>query len=117
MPESPPPADASPAPADTVPADTVPAAPAWSVYILRCADGSLYTGVTNDLERRIGQHNTGRGARYTRGRGPVTLAFSEPQPSHGAALQRELAIKKLSRPEKESLIRSAKGSARTRSAG
>ena len=112
MPESPPPADTSPALADTV-----PAAPAWSVYILRCADGSLYTGVTNDLERRISQHNAGRGARYTRGRGPVTLAFSEPQPTHGAALQRELAIKKFSRAEKEALIRAETSPARTRSAG
>ncbi len=112
MSETSPPTDESPAPADSV-----PVAPAWSVYILRCKDGSLYTGVTNDLERRIGQHNAGRGARYTRGRGPVTLAFSEPQPTHGAALQRELAIKRLSRAEKESLIRAAKGAAPTRSAG
>jgi len=77
---------------------------AWSVYILRCADGSLYTGVTTDLERRLRQHNTGQGARYTRGRGPVQLVFAESQPGQGAALQREHAIKQLSREEKESLI-------------
>lgn len=74
----------------------------WCVYILRCADATLYTGITKDLQRRLQQHNgtqTG-GPKYTRGRRPVRLLWSEEVPSHGAALQRELAIKKLSRSDK-----------------
>lgn len=79
----------------------------WFVYILRCADGSLYTGITNSLERRFEQHNAGTAARYTRSRLPVVLVYQEPQSTQSLALKRELAIKALSRPEKESLIRSA----------
>ena len=78
----------------------------WFVYIVRCADGSLYTGITNDLERRLGQHNAGKASRYTRSRLPVVLEFQEEQPSKSAALKRELAIKALSRQAKESLIQS-----------
>jgi len=76
----------------------------WFVYILRCADGSLYTGVTNDLPRRLQQHNAGTASRYTRCRLPAVLAYQEPQASHSHALKRELAIKGLARREKETLI-------------
>lgn len=78
----------------------------WFVYILRCADGSLYTGITNDLERRIEQHNAGTASRYTRSRLPVTLKYQEEAKTKGAALKRELAIKALSRQAKEKLMRS-----------
>jgi UV DNA damage endonuclease len=76
----------------------------WVVYILRCADGSLYTGITNDLERRIEQHNAGTASRYTRSRLPAVLVYQEPQPNQSLALKRELAIKALSREAKETLI-------------
>lgn len=77
--------------------------PYW-VYILRCADGSLYTGITDDVERRAAAHNAGKGAKYTRGRGPVAVAYRELCPDKSAALRRELEIKKLSRAEKLLLI-------------
>jgi len=76
----------------------------WSVYILQCADGTLYTGVTNDLTKRLASHNDGTGAKYTRGRGPHTLIFSEVHPDRGSAQKREIAIKKLSREEKLALV-------------
>jgi predicted GIY-YIG superfamily endonuclease len=76
----------------------------WFVYLLRCGDGSLYTGITNDLNRRFNQHNAGTASRYTRSRLPVVLAYQEPQKSQSHALKRELAIKSLTRPQKESLI-------------
>ena len=76
----------------------------WFVYLMRCADNSLYTGITNDLPRRLGQHNAGTASRYTRSRLPVDLVYHEPQESQSHALKRELAIKALSRQEKESLI-------------
>lgn len=76
----------------------------WVVYILCCADATLYTGITNDLVRRIEQHNTGTASRYTRSRRPVALAYQEVQPDRSMALKRELAIKALSRKAKESLI-------------
>lgn len=72
----------------------------WLVYILRCRDGSLYTGITNDLPRRLAAHAAGTGARYTRGRLPVALAYLEPQPSRSHALRREASLKKLSRRDK-----------------
>ena len=78
----------------------------WFVYILRCADGSLYTGITNDLERRVAQHNAGTATRYTRSRLPVTLEYQEEARTKGVALKRELAIKALSRQAKEKLIQS-----------
>ncbi len=80
----------------------------WFVYILRCADGSLYTGITNDLERRIEQHNAGTASRYTRSRLPVTLEYQEEAKNKGAALKRELTIKALSREAKEKLLRSVR---------
>lgn len=77
-------------------------APCWHVYILECADGTLYTGVARDLDLRLRQHNGERpgGPKYTRGRRPVTLLWSAPAPDRGAAQQREAAIKKLSRRRK-----------------
>jgi uncharacterized protein (TIGR02453 family) len=76
----------------------------WTVYILRCADGSLYTGIARDAARRVTVHNAGRGAAYTRARRPVTLLYHEAAPTHSAALRREWAIKSLSRLEKERLL-------------
>ncbi|MHA7878579.1 MAG: GIY-YIG nuclease family protein [Saccharospirillum sp.] len=78
----------------------------WSVYMLRCADGTLYTGVTTDLERRLRQHNGAilGGARYTRGRRPVTLVYHETHPDQATACQREAVIKKLTRVAKERLL-------------
>jgi len=80
---------------------------AWSVYILRCADGTLYTGSTVDMARRLATHQQGKGAKYTRSRLPVTLAYQEPAADKSAALQREAAIKQLSRAQKLALIAAA----------
>ena len=77
----------------------------WTVYILECRDGSLYTGITNDIGKRLQAHNDGTAARFTRGRGPVSLKYTEPHPDRSAASKREVAIKKLSRTEKLLLIR------------
>lgn len=77
----------------------------WHVYLLRCADNSLYTGITNDLQRRVEQHNAGTAARYTRARGPVKLVYQEPAESRSNALKREYAIKQLTRGQKQQLIR------------
>lgn len=74
------------------------------VYMLRCKDGSLYTGWTNDLEHRLAMHSSGRGAKYTRGRGPLELVYSEELPDKEAALRRECAIKKLRREKKLALL-------------
>lgn len=79
----------------------------WLVYILRCADDTFYTGITTDLVRRFKQHNAGTASRYTRSRLPVVLVYQEALPSRSLALKRELAIKALSRQQKELLIRSA----------
>ena len=77
-------------------------------YILSCADGSLYTGWTNDLEKRLAAHNSGRGGHYTRAHRPVALAYYETFETKEEAMRREAAIKKLSRPEKLKLIESKK---------
>lgn len=74
------------------------------VYMLRCKDGSLYTGWTNDLEHRLAMHSSGRGAKYTRGRGPLELVYSEELPDKEVALRRECAIKKLRREQKLALL-------------
>ena len=74
------------------------------VYILECADGTLYTGWTTDLERRLQAHNSGRGARYTRGRRPVSVAYREEQSDRSTAQRREAAIRRLSRADKLKLI-------------
>ena len=78
----------------------------WSCYILRCADDTLYTGITNDLDKRIVTHNAGMASKYTRGRGPVELVFAESCADKSVALKRELAIKNLTRAEKLVLIQS-----------
>jgi putative endonuclease len=78
------------------------------VYVLRCRDGTLYTGATTDPERRLAQHNAGTASKYTRARRPVVMVYREPAPTHGAALRREHAIKKLPRPEKDALIAPAR---------
>jgi putative endonuclease len=76
----------------------------WWVYVLRCADGTLYTGITTDPARRLEQHNAGTAAKYTRARRPVAMVFRRRAANHGAALRRELAIKKLTRAQKEELV-------------
>lgn len=76
---------------------------AWTVYIVRCNDASLYTGVAKDLARRIEQHNAGNGAKYTRSRLPVTLVYSETVADRGEALRREIAIKRLPAASKRRL--------------
>jgi predicted GIY-YIG superfamily endonuclease len=73
---------------------------AWHVYLVRCGDGTLYTGATSDLLRRFAAHSSGKGARYTRGRGPLFLAWSEEVADRAAALRREHQIKRLRRAEK-----------------
>jgi predicted GIY-YIG superfamily endonuclease len=75
----------------------------WTVYLARCGDGSLYTGVTTDPERRLAQHNQGLGASYTRSRLPVTLVYCEPAADRSSALRREHAIRQLTRAQKEAL--------------
>ena len=76
------------------------------VYILRCSDDSLYTGWTTNLERRLSEHNTGRGGRYTRIHRPVEMVFTEEHPTRSAAMQREAAIKRWNRSRKLTLIES-----------
>ena len=77
---------------------------AWFVYVLRCRDGSLYTGISTDVAARLDAHNRGRGARYTRSRLPVVLAHLEKKRTRAAALRREAAVKALTRAEKLLLI-------------
>jgi predicted GIY-YIG superfamily endonuclease len=79
-----------------------PSVESWFVYLLRCADGTLYTGITNDLARRCRQHNAGTASRYTRSRLPVTLVYQEAQATRSEALKREAAIKTWPRKRKDS---------------
>ena len=80
--------------------------PAWSVYVLRCADGSYYTGITNDLIRRLAAHRAGKASKYTRCRRPIELACAlGTWPTRGAALKLEARIKAMTRPQKQALIR------------
>lgn len=81
----------------------------WFVYVARCGDGSLYTGITTDPDRREALHNAGRGARYTRSRGPIKLVYREQAADRGTALRREAAIKRLDRAGKEAMVRSGTG--------
>ena len=76
----------------------------WRLYILRCGDGTLYTGITTDVEKRLEVHRNGKGAKYTRGRGPLMLVYQEECGTHSDALKREWAVKALTRQEKEQLI-------------
>ena len=77
----------------------------WHVYIIKCLDGTLYTGITNNLPQRVEEHNRGKGCRYTRGRGPVKLVHSERFPNRSSALKRESQIKRWGREEKILLIK------------
>ena len=77
----------------------------WYLYILRCRDNTLYTGITNDVQKRLEAHRTGKGAKYTRGRGPLELVYREDCGTHSEALKREAEIKKLTREKKEILIK------------
>ena len=79
------------------------------LYILRCGDGTLYTGTTDDVARRLAVHQSGKGAKYTRGRGPLTLAYQEACADKSAALRREIAVKRLTRAEKLALIEGGGG--------
>ncbi len=79
----------------------------WCVYILRCGDGTLYTGSTDDFARRLAAHSSGRGAKYTRGRGPLVPVYREDCADRSAALRREAAVKRLTRAQKLRLIRGA----------
>ena len=93
--------------------------PSWHVYIVRCADNSLYTGCTNDLARRVDTHNAGKGARYTRSRLPVEVVWSVRVKDRSAALSREARVKQLTRPEKLALVakRRVKGGTMRRTDG
>jgi putative endonuclease len=93
------------APKTRAPASTTP----WSVYVLRCSGGTLYTGITNDLEQRLKAHRTGRGAKYTRGRLPLDLVHQEPAASRGDAARRERQIRGLGRRGKLALIAASSG--------
>jgi len=83
---------------------------AWCIYIVTCADNSLYTGITNDLNARLAAHNSGKGAKYTQRRRPVQLVYSEPMVNRSEASKREYALKQLSRREKLVLIENYKRS-------
>ena len=76
----------------------------WELYILRCGDGTLYTGIARDAEKRLAMHRGGKGAKYTRGRGPLEMVYREKCADHSEALRREYAVKQLTREEKERLI-------------
>ena len=78
----------------------------WIVYIFRCGDNSLYTGITQDIEKRIKSHQKGSGAKYTKGRGPFRLVYFETYPNRSLASQREYALKKLSKEKKRRLFQS-----------
>jgi putative endonuclease len=75
----------------------------WTVYLARCGDGTLYTGITTDPQRRLSEHNAGKGSAYTRTRLPVVMVYWEVVPDRSSALRRELAIKRLPRGAKEAL--------------
>ena len=77
----------------------------WYLYILRCKDGSLYTGITTDVEKRLEAHRSGKGAKYTRGRAPLELVYREECGDHSTALHREIEVKALPREEKLKLIK------------
>ena len=80
----------------------------WYLYILRCGDGTLYTGITTDVEKRLEAHRAGKGAKYTRGRSPLEVVYREECATHSDALKRELEIKRLTRAEKEEMIQKSR---------
>lgn len=84
----------------------VSAAGKWQLYILKCSDGTFYTGITNNLVRRLEMHNSGKASRYTRSRRPVAIIYQEGCRNRSSALKKEYRIKSLSRREKEQYIRS-----------
>jgi putative endonuclease len=81
-----------------------PTSTEWHIYVVRCADRTLYTGIARDLQARITQHNTGRGAKYTRSRRPVTLVYQEAAADRSAALRREHEIKRMAPQAKRALV-------------
>ena len=81
----------------------------WYLYILRCGDGTLYTGITTDVEKRLEQHRSGKGAKYTRGRGPLELVYSEECGTHSDALKREHQVHSFTRAEKTKMIEEKNG--------
>ncbi len=81
----------------------------WLVYLLRCKDGTLYCGITNDLPNRVIKHNKGKGAKYTRVKRPVTVAWTEDASNKIAALKREYQVRKLKKADKEQLVQRWKG--------
>ena len=80
----------------------------WYLYILRCGDDTLYTGITTDVQRRLADHRAGKGAKYTRGRAPLELVYEESCGTHSDALRRELAVKAMKRLDKEKLLQDMK---------
>lgn len=84
----------------------------WRVYMVQCADGSLYTGCTNDLPRRVAAHNAGRGARYTRSRRPVVVVWTARAKDKSAALRREAKLKQLTRAQKWELVEARRARSR-----
>lgn len=76
----------------------------WYVYVLRCKDGSLYTGITDNVKRRLAAHRSGKGAKYTKGRGPLTLHYMEECENKSVALRRELAIKAMALSDKRAMV-------------
>ena len=76
----------------------------WQLYLLRCGDGTLYTGIALDAQKRLLAHQKGKGAKYTRGRGPLKLVYTETCTNHSDALKRELEVKAMTREQKEDLI-------------
>ncbi|MCU8004076.1 MAG: GIY-YIG nuclease family protein [Shewanella sp.] len=103
----------NPVPLNPVPLKPTPikSASLWYLYLVRCANGHLYTGVTTNVARRFSEHQSGgiKSAKYLRGKGPLTLMYQEQVGSHGDALRREIAVKKLSRAQKLALIESGRG--------
>ena len=80
----------------------------WYLYILKCGDGTLYTGIATDVQKRLEMHRSGKGAKYTRGRGPLELVHSEECENHSQALKRECDVKKLTKEQKQQLILTGK---------
>ena len=103
----------NPVPLNPAPLKPTPikSASLWYLYVVRCTNGHLYTGVTTDVTRRFSEHQSGgiKSAKYLRGKGPLTLMYQEQVGSHGDALRREIAVKKLSRSQKLALIESGRG--------
>ena len=85
----------------------------WELYILLCGDGTLYTGIARDAEKRLKLHESGKGAKYTRGRGPLRLVYRESCENYTRALQREIEVKKLTRAQKDALIARKENTAET----